>query len=279
MVSQRCSSHLFPLRNCLVFQAWKYPHLKRAFEPFAALSGCRTPCREVPNVQFQGKKCRFLVKFNDSRKITFCFHVSRQTYHSQFTDNIFHNNGSRRIKTRDHVSRETPLRPLLYRIGQQTFSLNQPITTLVSITKTPIFFIIYATFVSFLIESSRCHITWLFFLLTEIVISMINWEIIGLRVVRSHTRDKQIGVPLRSRPILLSLLSLVLILVPRGCDPFGQRHGSRAGLPAPIHGLPLFLRSLVPSSKWWTRTELKNANGYVSALRHRTWAQARPHLK
>ena len=26
-------------------------------------------------------------------------------------------------------------------------------------------------------------------------------------------------------------------------------------------------------------TELKNANGYVSALRHRTWAQARPHLK
>ena len=27
------------------------------------------------------------------------------------------------------------------------------------------------------------------------------------------------------------------------------------------------------------QTELKNANGYVSALRHRTWAQARPHLK
>ena len=27
------------------------------------------------------------------------------------------------------------------------------------------------------------------------------------------------------------------------------------------------------------RTELKNANDYVSALRHRTWAQARPHLK
>ena len=27
------------------------------------------------------------------------------------------------------------------------------------------------------------------------------------------------------------------------------------------------------------QTELKNANDYVSALRHRTWAQARPHLK
>ena len=26
-------------------------------------------------------------------------------------------------------------------------------------------------------------------------------------------------------------------------------------------------------------TELKNANGYVTALRHRTWAQARAHLK
>ena len=28
-----------------------------------------------------------------------------------------------------------------------------------------------------------------------------------------------------------------------------------------------------------TQTELKNANGYVIALRHRTWAQARAHLK
>ena len=85
MLSRRCSSHfqMFPLRNCLAFQTWKEPHLKRAFEPFGALNGWRTPWREVPNVQFQGKKCRFLVKFNDSRKITFCFHVSRQTYHSQ----------------------------------------------------------------------------------------------------------------------------------------------------------------------------------------------------
>ena len=62
---------------------------KESFETFAALNGWRTHCREVPNVQFQGNKCRFLVKFNDSRKINCCFHVSRQTYHSQFTDNIF----------------------------------------------------------------------------------------------------------------------------------------------------------------------------------------------
>ena len=104
---------MFPLINCLAFQAWRLPHPNRAFEPFGALNRWKTPCRELPNVQFHGKKCRFLVKFNDSLKITFCFHVSRQTYHLQFTDNtFFYNNVSRRIKTRDHVSQETPLRPL-----------------------------------------------------------------------------------------------------------------------------------------------------------------------
>ena len=41
MLSRRCSSHfqMFPLGNCLAFQAWKQPHLKRAFEPFGALNG------------------------------------------------------------------------------------------------------------------------------------------------------------------------------------------------------------------------------------------------
>ena len=47
------------------------------------------------------------------------------------------------------------------------------------------------------------------------------------------------------------------ILVPRGCDPFGQRHGSRplagSNFQSAIHGLPIVLRSLVPLSKWWTR--------------------------
>lgn len=48
MVSRRCPSHFqrFPWKNCLAFQAWK----KRAFEPFGALNGWRTPCREVSNV-------------------------------------------------------------------------------------------------------------------------------------------------------------------------------------------------------------------------------------
>ena len=120
MLSRRCSSHfqMFPLRNCLAFQTWKQPHLKRAFEPFDALNGWRTPCREVPDVQFHGIKRWF--QFNDSRKITFCFPVSRETYHSVNHSSriiyilfyFFYNNGSRRIKTRDHVSQETPLRPL-----------------------------------------------------------------------------------------------------------------------------------------------------------------------
>ena len=42
------------------------------------------------------------------------------------------------------------------------------------------------------------------------------------------------------------------ILVPRGCDPFGQRHGSRplagSNFQSVIHGLPIFLRSLVSLS-------------------------------
>ena len=55
----------------------------------------------------------------------------------------------------------------------------------------------------------------------------------------------------------------VSILVPRGCDPFGQRHGSRplagSNFQSAIHGLPIFLRSLVPllkcrpGNKFWTR--------------------------
>ena len=70
---------------------------------------CRLLCTAGP---FSRKNVRISRQVSRFTKIIFCFHVSRQAYHSQFTDNIFHKHGSRRIKTRDHVSRETPLRPL-----------------------------------------------------------------------------------------------------------------------------------------------------------------------
>ena len=45
-------------------------------------------------------------------------------------------------------------------------------------------------------------------LFSEIVIFMINWkqDLVSSNSVCNHTRDKQIGLPLRGRPILLSLL-------------------------------------------------------------------------
>ena len=49
-----------------------------------------------------------------------------------------------------------------------------------------------------------------FFFFSEIVIFMINWleDFVLSNSVRSHTRDKQIGLPLRGRLILLSLVWL-----------------------------------------------------------------------
>ena len=43
------------------------------------------------------------------------------------------------------------------------------------------------------------------FLFSEIVIFMINWQwnFVSSNSVCNHTRDKQIGLPLRGRPILL----------------------------------------------------------------------------
>ena len=45
------------------------------------------------------------------------------------------------------------------------------------------------------------------FLFSEIVIFMINWKFyfVSFNSVRYHTRDQQIGLPLRGRPILLPL--------------------------------------------------------------------------
>ena len=46
------------------------------------------------------------------------------------------------------------------------------------------------------------------FLFSEIVIFMINWQLdwVESNSVCNHTRDKQIGLSLRGRPILLSLV-------------------------------------------------------------------------
>ena len=46
-------------------------------------------------------------------------------------------------------------------------------------------------------------------LFSEIVSFMINWQqnFVSSNSVCNHTRDKQIGLPLRGRPILLSLYS------------------------------------------------------------------------
>ena len=47
-------------------------------------------------------------------------------------------------------------------------------------------------------------------LFSKIVIFMINWEqdFVSSNSVCNHTRDEQIGLPLRGRPILLSLVWL-----------------------------------------------------------------------
>ena len=47
-------------------------------------------------------------------------------------------------------------------------------------------------------------------LFSEIVIFMINWykHFVSSNSVCNHTRDEQIGLPLRSRPILFSLVWL-----------------------------------------------------------------------
>ena len=69
---------------------------------------------------------------------------------------------------------------------------------------------IYASFVSLLIQIFPFSHNWAVLLFSKFVIFMINWyqNFVSSNSGYNYTRDKQIGLSLRGRPILLILVSL-----------------------------------------------------------------------